>query len=246
MVREETMIRLLRAAVLLAIVAAGAARDAGAMTLQKLPMKDLINDSGAIIKATVTKVNQKASTKTARTDVTFTSTKTFMGDVPRGTEMTLSLPVGYLPDSKFVHIPGLPIPEEGREYLMFLSGSPWAFSPFTNVSHGIFEVRRIGGKNVYVDLEGHCVTGVNDTGVLTGPVVVNPDVPDTEVGGAPSRRSTPLSNLAKPRTRIDPKQIKLVSTCLTTWQFEGALMQPISKHQEVTKPVYTISVQLQR
>lgn len=69
---------------------------------------------------------------------------------------------------------GVPSFAPGETYLLFLRRAAWRVSPVVNWSYGHLRRVVVGGREVFVDMQGACAVGVSADGIARGPRVVDP------------------------------------------------------------------------
>lgn len=151
----------------------------------RMSAEDLFQKTGLIFVGRVLAVDTAAGGDIdALTRVTFRIEK-FLGAVPAGEDIELSLPGGHLSDGSFVEIVGAPQFAIGHTYLVFLRDGPWENTPVTNWSHSVFREEVVDGRSYFVSPSGHCVERFDARGFYPGPRLT-------------ARQETPYGWLADP------------------------------------------------
>lgn len=133
--------RLLRAA----IVLAAAVLAAGATTLEKLSVEEMVQKSTAVVRA-----RAGAASAVQRGSMIYTVYRLQVSEVLKGT-VSPSAEV-YVPGGTYGRyrqsIAGSPVLEPGREYVLFLWASPRGLVQVIGLSQGVFQVKTAAGGEV--------------------------------------------------------------------------------------------------
>ncbi len=133
--------RLLRAA----IVLAAAVLAAGATTLERLSVEEMVQKSTAVVRA-----RAAAASAVQRGSMIYTVYRLQVSEVLKGT-VSPSAEV-YVPGGTYGRyrqsIAGSPVLEPGREYVLFLWASPRGLVQVIGLSQGVFQVKTVAGGEV--------------------------------------------------------------------------------------------------
>lgn len=157
--------RLLRAAILLA----AAALAAGATTLEKLSVEEMVQKSTAVVRARASLASSVQRGSMIYTVYRLQVSEVLKGSVPPSAEV-------YVPGGTYGRyrqsIAGSPVLESGKEYVLFLWASPRGLVQVIGLSQGVFQVKTAAGGEAllvrskieaeFVDRMGR---GVEDSGV---------------------------------------------------------------------------------
>lgn len=180
-----------RGAVIWALSVAGVVFGvmAGAEAARQPPMSldELLAQSGRIVEARVVEVDIEAGDgEVPKTRVSLVVERAYGPDegeasvelwLPEGIEVGSTIWSGYV---------GIPTFVPGETYLLFLRRAPWRVSPVVNWTWGHLRRVAVGGREVFVDMQGACATGLDDAGLRRGPRVVDPPPVPGRGGGISS------------------------------------------------------------
>jgi hypothetical protein len=154
----------------------------------------LIRQSGFIFEGRVIEVDSAAGASTAadtgtpRTRVTFEIVEQYDGRRwAKESRFTFELPVGDLPDGRFVDIPEAPLFVEGETYLVFFTREPWRFTPVVGWANGVLRlVPHPTSGHAWSTADGRCSSGLGRFGIELGPYLGPAPTP----AGWPERKQT--------------------------------------------------------
>lgn len=153
----------------------------------------LIRQAGFIFEGRVVEVDTAAGGSEApRTRVSFEIAEQYDGwRWSKGQRFTFELPVGDLPDGRFVDIPEAPLFVEGETYLVFFTREAWRFTPVVGWNSGVLRLTpRPGGGLAWATPEGRCSSGLGRFGVELGPHLgagpIPPGFPERKATGSPA------------------------------------------------------------
>lgn len=130
--------RLLRAAILLA----AAVLAAGATTLEKLSVEEMVQKSTAVVRARASVASSVQRGSMIYTVYRLQVSEVLKGSVPPSAEV-------YVPGGTYGRyrqsIAGSPVLEPGREYVLFLWASPRGLVQVIGLSQGVFQVKTAAG-----------------------------------------------------------------------------------------------------
>lgn len=179
-------------AAVLGVVALGGSvgvRGAHAASPDRKDFDALIHEAGAIIEGEVVSIDSRAGgTDAPLTRVTLRVVEQLDGARwVKGDRFVFDLPMGELPDGRFVDLVELPVFVPGETYLVFYTAATWYQSPVVGWSQGLLRLTRRDGKAwVWTRSDGRCVSGLGRAGLEVGPFVGPWPTPD----GWPERKIT--------------------------------------------------------
>lgn len=157
--------RPLRAAILLA----AAVLAAGATTLEKLSVEEMVQKSTAVVRA-----RAAVASSVQRGPMIYTVYRLQISEVLKGS--VPSSPEVYVPGGTYGRyrqsIAGSPVLEPGREYVLFLWASPRGLVQVIGLSQGVFQVKTASGgeallvrDKIEADFVDRMGRAVEDSGV---------------------------------------------------------------------------------
>ncbi|MCB9553646.1 MAG: hypothetical protein H6705_17530 [Myxococcales bacterium] len=153
----------------------------------------LIRQSGFIFEGRVTAIDTAAgSTGKPRTRVSIRIIEQYDGNRwAKESEFTFELPIGDLPDGRFVDIPEAPLFVPGETYLVFYTREPWRFTPVEGWGTGLLRLApHPDGGFAWSGVDGRCSSGLGRFGIELGPYLgpspAPPGWPERKPTGAPA------------------------------------------------------------
>lgn len=153
----------------------------------------LIRQAGFIFEGRVVEVDTAAGdTVGPRTRITFEIAEQYDGrQWTKGQRFSFELPVGDLPDGRFVDIPEAPLFVAGEVYLVFFTRDTWRFTPVVGWGDGVLRLtRHPDGGLAWSTPDGRCSSGLGRFGIELGPHLgvgpTPPGFPERKPTGAPA------------------------------------------------------------
>lgn len=163
------------------LVSGALAPSAWAATPERPAFDELIRRAGFIFEGEVIEVDSRAGgTDEPRTRVTMRVIEQLDGDRWRkGDTFVFDLPMGELPDGRFVDLPGAPLFVPGEVYLAFYTAETWYNTPIVAWDRGLLRLTRHSQFGELWTLSGgRCASGLGRLGIEIGPFVEPWPTPD--------------------------------------------------------------------
>lgn len=172
---RSRIVQILSASLALACVI-GMVEKAHALKVELLPLRDLVDQSGAVILGTAVAIDPTVGAKrgSCASAVTIRIDQVLGGSVPDARQLSFELPVGDLPDGTHAAVPGLPTFQVGESYLLFIARGEWGLNPITNVLQGFWRKANVNGRSYFVDHMGRGVERLSEDGFVTGARLTRP------------------------------------------------------------------------
>lgn len=134
-------------------------RAVHASTSRLLALEDLVAESKLILVGTVREIDDRAGVRLEQaeplTRIQVEVEQVLRGKVA-GSQFTMELPVGYLPDGNIVHRSDMLQFTLGDRYVMFLSGAD-ARSPIVSAHNALLRVVSFDKRSIVVGEGGHAI-----------------------------------------------------------------------------------------
>lgn len=169
------------------LVSGAFASSAPAATPARPAFDELIRAAGFIFEGEVLAVDSRAGgTDEPRTQVKMRVIEQLDGDRWRkGDTFVFFLPMGELPDGRFVDLPGAPLFAPGETYLVFYTAETWFNTPVVAWDRGLLRLTRHSqAGELWTLSDGRCASGLGRLGIEIGPFVEAWPIPD----GWPQRK----------------------------------------------------------